>query len=1817
MTRKLYDKTKEHSSCGVGFITRKSGEQSHETLLLSHRALCEIPHRGGMSAEGIGDGAGVNFDLSVNFYRYLTGLEGLQAGQFGVANFFFPHHDTAEKDCKNLVEKYLATRDIPVQQWRDLPVNKAALNDESNKVQPIISQVIFLRPTNVNDWDAFERLVNDALIEIEYHAFNEDEFTGLYPLSMSTRTQVYKSRLNSWEVIPYFKDLSHSEHHISSLFFHTRFSTNTAPNPMFAQPFRRMAHNGELNTDRKNRLSEDAIARQSGKTVTFPPGQSDSARLDQTLDRRVREDNLEIDKAILAMMPPAWENDPHYTQEVRDMLEYFSLYEEKNDGPAAIIFYDGNKIGARLDRLGLRPLRLEETNDYLTVASESGQFNFNPDDVIRRGRIEAGGMVVFNHSTQELLETDEILTRMAAEKDYSKLVNEARITLDDLPAENLADYQNDSDFKVSARHVGYSMNQESFKFLLDPMLQTGAEKIFAMGYGLAPNVLSADEGGMSRYFSQRFAQVTNPPLDSIREGDGMTLRVSLGGKPYFSESSCPQVVLTSPVLQPQQLMQIEKAGEIGKLSVATVKTLFITDFDNATNNENALQAALNRVCDEVEQLAKNNVDIIILSDKDMSRELAAMPAVLTISAANQRLIKTGLRFNSSLVYLTGQACSTHDVAVILGFGAAAICPLTVFNRALEFNDSYEKVADSLNSFQKAVEKALMKTMGKFGLCTVESYMGGEFFEANFIDSLDKRLQPVFPNIHSPVGGAGFAEIAKSAADWHQAMLKISEEKEIPLLGLFKERSDGAGHNFGNLAVRYFGGMTDEKITFEDDEYEEEGADEKLNVMPTDDSYRDQSYERRTPAQIDNHKVTDAYRAFSENLHQERNTRPSALRDVLAMPVSLVSCETSADFNKALSSFHLVGNVRFAMQGVKVATLKNDAFELTLIDSTTARNLAFGEAITQIFTDANVEFTSESVIVNTLGSAQNFFANILEVPSSIALDTVQSAHAITATFASGAMSHGALVAQAHEAVAWGTNMVGAFSNSGEGGENSKRYNTIKSSRIKQFASGRFGIWAGYLADPNLEEIEIKLAQGAKPGEGGQLPSPKVTVEIAAARGGTPGVELVSPPPHHDTYSIEDLGQLIHDAKAARVRVIVKLVSSEGIGTIAVGVAKAGADIINVAGSTGGTGAAQVTSLKHTGRVAEIGIAEVHQALSENGLREKVLLRCSNAHQTGMDVVKSAMLGGDSFEFGTTALMMLRCVMAKNCHIKCPAGLTTNPEVYDGDPRALAQYYINLAHEVREILAEIGFKDLREIRGRSDLMHLVNHDSISGRLDMSEMLRCVEEVKIASPVYLEANFDADDFMIKEFKAKFFKLNKHNHHIAIDIGELGNRNKTLGGQFSIDVERFLNYELSQQQIDDSPAVTILNKGRKALAKGSVTVSSTHAAGQSFGAFNNTGITLVHSGTCNDGVGKAQSGGVIVVCSPGGGCSSQRGNSLIGNFALFGASGGKLYVAGQAGDRFGVRNSGAVAVVEGLGDFGAEYMTNGSIVNLGSYGKGFGNGMSGGSAYQYDPQGNIIDRCSQDSVTAMSIMGDDELLQGQRDALLMHIKEHFIRTGSPKAEALLANWSKEVKNFYLVMPKALYNFHTAEKIISLNTRKQMIEELAVFTAMSSLKTLKLAYDNNQPLFDGQVPSYGDCDSELICNFINDTAILHKAMVQASNITGLNVNDYAKNLIVTLDRKLHDNLVKEAKDVLDAYRDEELANLLADKRITDYKTSMQLREVSDTQAYGTTVWIMSRSKINAVALARQESLNVKLAKYYITVINDFVATNTKSKTEG
>ncbi|MGR8931700.1 MAG: glutamate synthase-related protein [Gammaproteobacteria bacterium] len=1797
----LYDSDLSQDSCGVGFITRKDSKQTHDLLVKSHEALCTIPHRGGMSAEGIGDGAGVNIDISLKFFRKITNIETLELGQFGVANFFFPEdHAHYDSVATQLVEGHLKEFDLPVIKWREVPVDKLVLNAAAIKAQLPIKQLIFGRPASLKDasHNAFEKYIQKALLAIEADGFSRPELQGFYPLSMSSRTLVYKGRLNSFEVIPYFVDLYDKDHEISTLFFHTRFSTNTAPATMMAQPFRYMAHNGELNTDKKNRLSENAIARQNNKHIVFPCGQSDSGRLDQTLTRRINEDELDIVTAILAMMPPAWENDPTLSAEVRAMLEYFSLYEEKNDGPAALIFNDGIRVGARLDRLGLRPLRSVETTDYLAVMSEAGQIDFPPEHVLKRGRIEAGGMLYFDHSTGQSYDSHQVLERLAREKDYKAMLAERCVHISGLPKVNLSEIGNDHELNIDQRHTAYSLNQESFKFLLDPILQIGLEKVSAMGYGLAPNALSAAEGGMSRYFSQRFAQVTNPPLDSLRESDGMTLRVALGAKPTFAPPTSKQLMIESPILQRTQLEQIRRQTEVKTI---TLDMLYTPDFSDSGKNENALEAALQAVCEQVEQAARNHTGIIILSDGNISISKAAIPAILMVAAANQHMVAQGLRFNSSLILETGQAASPHDVATILGFGASAICPLSVHNRVMtEYADS-EARQKALYNFQKGIEKSLMKTMGKFGLCTVESYIGGEFFESNYLDTEESKLKPYFPNINSSVGGVRYSDIAASASEWHHKALSVKDENDIPFLGLFKERQEGAGHTFGNTAVREYINMTNEPILYIAQEQAAEASDT---------AYRDFGYEKRTPEQIDSFGITPAYRSFTRNLALERANRPAALRDVMEFPADVSVADSKADFDRLLGAQDLYGNNNFLIRGLAVEKTENTVFAIRLTENNSkARLQQLAEHLKARFTDCEFELTlGNGAIALRVNENENilsfYLSHISTARCRIALDKVQPAHQITPTLASGAMSHGALLSEAHEAVATGTNIAGAKSNSGEGGEHSSRFGTLRSSKIKQFASGRFGVWAGYLADPTIEEIEIKIGQGAKPGEGGQLPAPKVSVEIAALRGGTPKVELVSPPPHHDTYSIEDLGQLIHDAKAARVKVVVKLVSSEGIGTIAVGVAKAGADVINVAGNTGGTGAAAVTSLKNTGRSPEIGIAEVHQALAANGLRDKVVLRCSAAHQNGVDVVKSAILGADSFEFGTTALMMLRCVMAKNCNVRCPAGLTTAHEEFKGDPRALAQFFMNLAHEVREILADLGYSSLHEIRGQTQLLHLIDHPSMVGQIHLQKLLGEVRELEIEKPIYLEKDYSIDDKIFPVIKSTLFEKNQK--RVIVEGGDfkLNNRNKTVGGQTAIDLERYLQYELSDEQIAASKIVYTNQHGRRYLADDTIIVRTHGSAGQSYAAFNNDGIRMEHTGTCNDGVGKTACGGIIVIKSPGGGSKLPGENVLIGNFALFGASGGKTFINGEAGDRFAVRNSGAMAVVEGVGDFACEYMINGAVLNLGGFGKGFCTGMSGGNAYQYDPENRLEALYDKTSVTIHSVTDGSEIAAAHEQFILYMLELHIEYTGSEKAKAILSNWAEARQHFKFALPLWLNRTQTAEYLSQAMDRKTMIEELSVAFAQKQIAQIKQAYQTNTTLFNGAIPGYGDIDNELTLKLINSYAVIDKAQQIAKDqlgkagqaLTDAAVDQAARKLIMERPRKLQDALIKNIREAYSQYDDKQLATLMAEKRLNDYKATLMLRDVQSIYSIGSTAWIIEQDNINRLALAGVPSVDKNLA---------------------
>ncbi|MDF0530613.1 glutamate synthase-related protein [Tsukamurella sp. 8F] len=1834
----LYDPARESSACGVGFITRKDGTQHHDVILRGEEALCAIPHRGGMSAEGVGDGAGVSVDLSVEFFSHLAGRD-LERGRFGVANLFLPTDPGQGLAARELVRLVLAEHGFEVLVERDVPVDPTAIRPAAAEYQlPIVQWVFAAAPDasgEAGDRTAVDRAANAALLDIEREAYGNPALSGLYPLSLSARTMVLKGRLNAGEVVRYFTDLSDPRHSVATMYFHTRFSTNTEPHPTMAQPFRMMAHNGELNTDRKNRLSDDALARSRSRTIVRPPGQSDSSRLDQTLQSRVFDDGLGLVEAVVSLMPPAWENDASLPQPVRDMLEFFSLYEEKNDGPAALIFSDGDVVGARLDRLGLRPLRSVETDEYLVVASEAGQVAFPDDEVTHRGRIEAGGMLYLDHRTGDgrVYRTREALEKLAAQRDYAGLLEFARVRLADLsPPEILRGVDTlgyPGDLTLHGRYVSYSLNQESFRFLLDPMLADGSERISAMGYGNAINALSDQEGGMAKYFSQRFAQVTNPPLDSIREADAMSMRVALGAK--TSDGSLgkseagglsKQIVLESPILGHLDMIKLRRQTIT---PLRHFELLYTPVPDDAAANAEAVLAAVDRLCDEVEAFARRQGGIAVLTDRPVATDEAPVPLLLAIAAVDQRLISAGVRLRVSIVAESGQLPSSHHIASALGFGASAVYSLSARLRAEEKYPSpaapageYTDTDRAFDRFRKAAEKSLAKTMGRVGLCTVESYIGGQFFEPNYLDTRDPVLARCFPHLDAPVGGVGFARIAQAATEWHARAATVENENQIPLLGLFKERSDGAGHSYGISAVRGFAGMTEEPtaITPATAPAAEGDALRLLTLSRledsfgiTDDAYRHNGFGALTAEQIDSFEMTAGYREFLAATTLERSRRPSALRDVLVPPADVTMLSTEEEFARELGRFSLDGNGSLMARGLLVERLSDNRFRVRLTEAPEDPALedeaysGFAAFLEAAFPGETEHFLGEGLTVTAHGRARGYLGLLDTAPPSLPLDEVQPAHEITRALASGAMSHGALVASAHEAVAHGTNMVGGMSNCGEGGEHRSRYGTIRGSRIKQFASGRFGIWAGYLADPMLEELEIKIGQGAKPGEGGQLPAPKVTVDIAAARGGTPGIELISPPPHHDTYSIEDLAQLIHDCKAARVRVIVKLVSSEGIGTIAVGVAKAGADVINVAGNTGGTGAAAVTSLKYAGRSAEIGIAEVHQALVANGLRDKVILRCSGAHQTGGDVVVSALLGGDSFEFGTTALMMLKCVMAKNCNIKCPAGLTTNPEVFDGDPRALAQYLMNVAHHVRQILARLGLRSLRDARGRTDLLQLLEHPSAVGHLDVRGMLARVPGRTIADPVYLEKDYSVDDGLLARVRDELFVAGAPS--VTISGVALSNPNKSVGGQLSIDIERLLNHPDADTRgafpagcvPEDHPAVLADGRGRRFLSEGAVRVESHGTAGQSFGVFTGDGVELVHTGTANDGVSKSQSGGRVIVRSPGGGATGAGGravvpggNVLIGNFALFGATGGRTFVQGEAGDRFAVRNSGATAVVEGVGEYCCEYMTGGAVLNLGRYGKGLGNGMSGGFVYQYDPEQRLAQTAS-DALLVHPLVGEDVPAFHEEAAQTM-LRWHVEASGSPLGAALLDDWATAREHIVVGMPRAMLLYQDADAILAAKPRKDLLDELATAVAGHRLHEFKTALRDGLPIADGVTPALGDTTSDHAFALLSSFTVLALSReVAAERVPGaIGPNDprligIAQNLLLTEDFAVRARLLKYLRPQLERYDDRELAAQIAAKRLEDYTTSLTERNVLGIDAPGTYGWILHQRTKNASVL--------------------------------
>ncbi len=1366
----LYDPARESSDCGVGFITRLDGVPTHDVIVRGDEALCSIPHRGGKSAEGVGDGAGVSIDLSVEFFSAITGEE-LVAGHFGVANCFVPADPDERAAAVQTVTDAIEHEGFALLLVRDVPVDHSVARPEAEQYQLPIVQWVFRAPEGWSRTDV-DAAANRALLAVERVSYTQAAearapHAALYPLSLSARTQILKGRLNSGEVISYFRDLTDPRHSVRTLYFHTRFSTNTEPHPTMAQPFRLMAHNGELNTDRKNRLSDEALAAARTRSIVRPPGQSDSSRLDQTLQSRVFDDGLEIVEAVVTLMPPAWENDRTLTADVRDMLEYFSLYEEKNDGPAAVIFSDGDVVGARLDRLGLRPLRTVQTDEYLMVASESGQVTFPADEVVHRGRIEAGGMLVVDHRTGSVMRTDEVLRMLAARRDYGTLLDAARVHLDDLPApaydRGTSTLGYDGDLSLAGRYVAYSLNQESFRFMLDPMLATGSERISAMGYGNAINALSDTEGGMAKYFSQRFAQVTNPPLDSIREADGMSMRVALGSKPdgtgSASGTSSRQIVVDSPVLGHLDMVRLRDQTIV---PLERFDMLYVPVVDDEQANADAVRTATERLAGAVVAFAERQGGIAVLTDRSVSSTHAPLPVILAVAAVNQRLIETGLRLRVSVVAESGQLPSSHHVATALGFGASAVYSLSARLRAEEKYPAAPAPAGQLTEtdaalerFRKAAEKALAKTMGRVGLCTAESYIGGEFFEPNYLDTGDDLFARVFPHMAAPVGGVGFARIAQASTEWHERARSVATEGQVPLLGLFKERSDGAGHSFGVASVRGFGGMTEERPAFE-----RSGDSDALRLLTlrqlddsfgiSDTAYRNTGYDRLSDAEIDAHRVTPGYVTFLQTTHDERSRRPAALRDVLALPADVTGIDEASDFARELGRFSTTGNASITVRGLSGSRSSSEdalpggttrfTLRLTSTGPTGAlrhRALADGLALLHPGTvDVDV-VADDRVTLRATGAAADLLGLLQQAPASVDVAEVQPAHEITRTLASGAMSHGALVATAHEAVAHGTNMVGGMSNSGEGGEHHSRYGTIRGSRIKQFASGRFGIWAGYLADPMLEELEIKIGQGAKPGEGGSSPH--------QGHGGHrrgPGwnarrrAHLAAAAPRH----VLDRGP-----RAAHPR----LQGRPG---------PRGREARVLRGHRHDRGR------RREGRRGRHQRRGQHRRHRRRGRHEPEVRRTLRGDRCGRGapgprrerpapeghapLLRCApdRLGRRHECAARRGLVRVRHDRAHDARLRdgeelqreVPGGPDHERRGFEGDPRALAQYLLNIAHDVRQILARLGLQSLREARGRTDLLQLLDHPASVGRLDVRNLLAQVPEKVVTDPEYLEKDY-----------------------------------------------------------------------------------------------------------------------------------------------------------------------------------------------------------------------------------------------------------------------------------------------------------------------------------------------------------------------------------------------------------------------------------------------------------------------------------------------
>ncbi|AZQ09537.1 glutamate synthase large subunit [Shewanella khirikhana] len=1458
----LYHPSFERDNCGFGLIAQMDGEASHRIVRTAITGLDRMKHRGGIASDGrTGDGCGLLMQLPIKFFEAIAAENDWHLSRkFAVGMFFLSQDEERVAATRFLLERELEKETLCIAGWREVPVNPDVLGDIGKSSLPRIVQVLINAPIGWREKD-LERRLYMARRRLEQQMTADPDF---YVASLSGQVIVYKGLMMPADLPAFYPDLADIRLESAICLFHQRFSTNTSPKWPLAQPFRYLAHNGEINTITGNRQWARARAYKFNSPLLPDLQQaapfvnetgSDSSSLDNMLEMLL-SGGMDLYRAMRLLIPPAWQSNPEMDEELKAFYDFNSMHMEPWDGPAGIVMTNGRHAACAVDRNGLRPSRYVITKDrILTLASEVGIWDYQPDEVVEKGRVGPGELLVLDTLNGRLYQSFEIDNDLKRRHPYKEWMAKNSRTLK--PAEQMTGEQHGaSEFSRDTllqyqKLFGYS--REELEQVIWVLARQGEEAVGSMGDDTPMAVLSKKQRSLYDYFRQKFAQVTNPPIDPLREKHVMSLATCVGREQnLFNETTgnAYRVMFNSPVLlysDFNQLMSLDKA-----YYRANIVDL---NYDPAEGLENAIR----RITDDAERLARTGTTLLVLSDRAVAKNRQVIPAAMAVGAVQQMLVSKSLRCDTNIIVETASARDPHHFAVLLGFGATAIYPYLVYESIADMakrNDADDMVALMLN-FRYGIEKGLRKIMSKMGISTVASYRCSQQFEA--IGLARDVIELCFKGVVSRIEGVSFDHLARDQKQLHLAAFR--PHVALPQGGLLKYVEGGEYHAFNPDVV---------------------------NTLQA--SLHGRDY--------------DKYKEFARLVDE----RPVAmLRDL------------------------------FSVKG----------------------------------TDAAIE-----------------------------LAKVEEAKSLYPRFDSAAMSIGALSPEAHEALAIAMNRLGGRSNSGEGGEDPRRFGTEKNSAIKQIASGRFGVTAHYLV--NAEVLQIKVAQGAKPGEGGQLPGHKVSVEIAGLRYARPGVTLISPPPHHDIYSIEDLAQLIFDLKQINPKALVsvKLVSEPGIGTIATGVAKAYADMITVSGYDGGTGASPITSVKYAGSPWELGLAEVHQSLVENGLRHKIRLQVDGGLKTGTDVIKAALLGAESFGFGTVPMIALGCKYLRICHLNnCATGVATQDKNlrdnhYHGLPERVMTYFEFVAEEVREWMARLGVSRFEDLVGRSEWLQALQGETEKQHgLDLSPILYQPDVREGSARTWLETNPPADNGELNQRLVK-------DAEAAVAAGE------SFSAAYSINnTDRSVGATLSG---------IIASQWGLSGAKAPISLSFNGTAGQSFGVWNAPGLDMSLCGDANDYVGKGMSGGKLSIYPPIGSAFQSERTAIVGNTCLYGATGGKFFAAGQAGERFGVRNSGAVAVVEGLGDNGCEYMTGGIVVVLGKTGVNFGAGMTGGFAYVFDQFGRFNRRVNTEMVDTQKV--ESVIHQKHLKGL---IEEHVAETGSEHARAILSDFDNWLDCFVLVKPK------------------------------------------------------------------------------------------------------------------------------------------------------------------------------------------------------